>query len=616
MAAPIKIQFVDRREYNPQDPIQEIDLADIRITAPAEISVCFPSPQGHKQNNFNGFLSPVDITKDGQSAVKNQKILILKTSDYNTLKEKSTISKCNVKDGKKCIDIIQISISFKQPKGCLGFLFEQPRYTAEVVRAGECPNGKDADGDETTIVLIEWEDNDQIPPFAEIDSIRGINSLSQITYQFDQLTNLIISPDPAGDPGDPIKSATEYSPSQITRIYPSQLQVVTQTNEYKNGITSDTNCIAVLDTGLKFSTQGASYQDKSGNFIDFKVANPFLTCGLESDSLGYNAVTDYLKVYKAAILDYDPNNIAFGFYSEVFKKIQNMELTREDIINTPYDDNLVDEIDEAGCCKPQVGRHGTIISAIINQKNNWPVLPVKVFNAAGFGTFFDLLCGLNYVIGQKKAGLNIQALNASFVGSFLEGSQELNFLEEKFQEIASLGIWIASAAGNEDVNLDSNKKYPACFSIDKMITVGTATIPYLVNRNNSPTNYEQNLAPSIRQAILNLPALTLLASPQNLSIIRDTNWLSTNNISPQVVHLAVGNSDIETDELPSPFYSGSETFTGTSIATAYTSAMMTVHLPYNGNRNSLIDLLSSGRQSDTLRSTVNNGRLMLVNTEH
>lgn len=607
MAAPIKIQFVDRREYNPQDPIPEIDLADIRITAPAEISVCSP-PKGQEQNNFNGFLSPVDITTDGQFAVKNQKILILKTSDYNTLREKSTISKCNVKDRKKCIDIIQISISFKQPKGCLGFLFEQPRYTAEVVRAGECPNGKDADGHETTIVLIEWEDNDQIPPFAEIDNIATIS-------QFSQLTNLIISPDPAGDPGDPIKSATESSPSQITHIYPSQLQVVTQINEYRNGITSDSHCVAVLDTGLKYSTKGAKYQNRSGKSIYFKVAKPHHTCGLESDSLGYNAVTDYLKVYKAAILDYDPNNIASGFYGEVFKKIQNMELTREDIINTPYDDNLVDEIDEAGCYKHQVGRHGTIISAIINQKNNWPVLPVKVFNAAGLGTFFDLLCGLNYVIGQKKAGLNIQALNASFVGSFLEGSQELNFLEEKFQEIASLGIWIAAAAGNEDVNLDSNKKYPACFSIDKMITVGTATIPYLVNRNNSPTNYEQNLAPSIRQAILNLPALTLLASPQNLSIIRDTNWFSTNNISPQVVHLAVGNSDIETDELPSPFYSGSETFTGTSIATAYVSAMMTVHLPYNGNRNSLIDLLSSGRQSDTLRSTVNNGRLMLVNTE-
>lgn len=126
---------------------------------------------------MNGFLSPVGTTKDGQLAVKNQKILILKTSDYNTLREKSIISKCNEKDKKKCIDTIQISISFKQPKGCLGFLFEQPRYTAELVRAGECPNGKDANGDETTIVLIEWEDNDQIPPFAEIDNITTISQL-------------------------------------------------------------------------------------------------------------------------------------------------------------------------------------------------------------------------------------------------------------------------------------------------------------------------------------------------------------------------------------------------------------------------------------------------------
>lgn len=607
MASPIKIQFVDRRAYNPHDLIPEADLPNIRITVPTEIPVCSPPPKGLEQNNFNGFLSPVGTTKDGQLAVKNQKILILKTSDYNTLREKSIISKCNEKDKKKCIDTIQISISFKQPKGCLGFLFEQPRYTAEVVRAGECPNG-----DETTIVLIEWEDNAQIPSFTEIENIREINSGSQPIDQFDQLTNLIISPDPAGDPGDPIKSATESSPSQIIHIYPSQLQTVTQSNEYRKGIPPDTPCIAVLDTGLKFSEKGASYQDKSGNFINFKVAKPFPTCGLGSDSLGYNAVTDYLKVYKAAFLNYDPTSIASSFYSNVFTKIQNRELTREDIINTPYDDNLVDEIDEAGCHKCQVGRHGTIISAIINQKNDWPVLPVKVFNAAGHGTFFDLLCGLNYVLGQKRAGLKIQALNASFVGSFLEGSQELIFLEKKFKEIASLDIWIIAAAGNEDINLDSNKKYPACFSIDKLITVGTATIPYLVNRSNSSTNSERNLAPNIRQAILNLPALRPLSSPQNLSITRDTNWFSTNNISSQFVHLAVGNSALGTDEFPSPFYRGSETFTGTSIATAYVSAALTLHPLSNSNRNSLIGLLTSGSQSGTLTNTVENGRLMLV----
>ena len=610
MGVPIKVFKVSGAERVQAEEISEADLPNIRITAPSKIRDCLIS---EKSGNLNGFLSPVGITLDKQIAAENQKILILGTKEYEELKKNSarTIS------GKYgSIEIVEIKISFKPTS--IGFFRSlgnliyrifprlRPTSTARVLRAGECPNSTD-----TTIILIEWEKTNGATAFEEINTITGINSNSIIISAFNQLLNLIISPDPAGDPGDPIKSPSESFSSQIIKIYESQLEAITTRGLY---LTHAVPCVAVLDTGLKFSNkQGASYKNKQGIDTAFSVVTPHPTCGLSAtDSLGYNAVTDYLKVYNAAMLGVIPSDPSWQIYDKVITKIQANGLTREQIINTPYDDNLVDEIDETGCLNPMVGRHGTIISAIINQRGNVPVLPVKIFNAAGYGTFFDLICGLNYVLGQKKAGLNIQTLNASFVGSFLENSGELDFLKRKFEEITAQDIWIIAAAGNEDVDLGRQKKYPACFPLDKIITVGTSTQSYLLRRLSGPQSNPQLPINDTLLTILNLPAVRRLTLSTNLEVIRDTNWISSNNLSSQFVHIAVGNLKTGTDEFPSPFQNGADTFTGTSIAVAYASAAVVLFMTHSRDRDTLIDNISNGGRRDSLITTVKGGHLLLI----
>ncbi len=107
-------------------------------------------------------------------------------------------------------------------------------------------------------------------------------------------------------------------------------------------------------------------------------------------------------------------------------------------------------------------------------------MPVKVFNCAGFGTLFDILCGCNYVISRKIGGDNIKVLNASFSGSL--NAQGRLLFRNKIIAITELhGIWVVAAAGNQHFDLGLSPLYPAQWGLpvsqgglEKVITVTSA----------------------------------------------------------------------------------------------------------------------------------------------
>ncbi|NLD97645.1 MAG: S8 family serine peptidase [Synergistaceae bacterium] len=146
--------------------------------------------------------------------------------------------------------------------------------------------------------------------------------------------------------------------------------------------------------------------------------------------------------------------------------------------------------------------HGTHVAGIIGAVGNngigvtgvnWKVslLAVKVLDSEIRGNDAGIIAGLNYVLEQKERGLNIRVANMSLTGwrePILD--QEKNPYGAACKALSDAGVILVVAAGNEKQNLDSpdeyydwsnfrwvdlrgKRPYPACFTFENMITVGS-----------------------------------------------------------------------------------------------------------------------------------------------
>ena len=120
--------------------------------------------------------------------------------------------------------------------------------------------------------------------------------------------------------------------------------------------------------------------------------------------------------------------------------------------------------------------HGTAVATIIGAEGNnglgntgvdWHVtiLPVEIGTAAGV-TDQSLINGINYVIGLKQKGVNIVAINASYLSFSFPGLAAMNAV----QNAGNNGILYVAAAGNNAMNLDT--VIPSGFLPSNMIMVG------------------------------------------------------------------------------------------------------------------------------------------------
>lgn len=150
--------------------------------------------------------------------------------------------------------------------------------------------------------------------------------------------------------------------------------------------------------------------------------------------------------------------------------------------NNPYDDNH--------------NKHGSRIAAIISQTMNHKVriLPLKVINSQGVGTLFDIFCGFEYLLSNRLPE-KPRVINASW-GFY---STEVNsLLTDYVNRLNDKGMWLINAAGNRGdlsgnapVDLNSDNRYPACYSstLFNVLTVttvrGHASTGYTVVENFS-----------------------------------------------------------------------------------------------------------------------------------
>jgi subtilisin family serine protease len=109
--------------------------------------------------------------------------------------------------------------------------------------------------------------------------------------------------------------------------------------------------------------------------------------------------------------------------------------------------------------------HGTrvshLISKTLQEKNvNFQILPVKVFNQNGEGTYFDILCGFKYATNNS----DVNIINMSF-GWYDDQFQLL----EKFITEAQEDVLITTSAGNYGVNTDQILHFPSGYENSNII---------------------------------------------------------------------------------------------------------------------------------------------------
>ncbi|MBI5766349.1 MAG: PQQ-binding-like beta-propeller repeat protein [Verrucomicrobia bacterium] len=122
--------------------------------------------------------------------------------------------------------------------------------------------------------------------------------------------------------------------------------------------------------------------------------------------------------------------------------------------------------------------HGTHVAGIVGAAGNngvasagvaWKVqlMAVKVFPATGGGRNSEITAGINYAIRNGAHLIN---------GSYGETGSG-GFDPDEFAAIAAArdaGILFVAAAGNDAVNLDVSRHYPASHALDNIVTVGNS----------------------------------------------------------------------------------------------------------------------------------------------
>ncbi|MEW7279478.1 S8 family serine peptidase [Aquimarina sp. 2201CG1-2-11] len=183
----------------------------------------------------------------------------------------------------------------------------------------------------------------------------------------------------------------------------------------------------------------------SGGVVDVNIA--ILDTGIQFDYIGFDKPFLY-------------NSLANGSSCQDGK---DTEISGWDFVNQDYVAN-----DNNG--------HGTIVTDLISQKLedlgiSYRILPIKIFNKEGKGTYFDLLCG--YRFAAKKPGMNVINMSFGWCG-------EPQFLLKKFiTETENKGkILIVASAGNTGSDNDVISHYPSSYTNANVLSIAAMNTPF------------------------------------------------------------------------------------------------------------------------------------------
>ena len=148
-------------------------------------------------------------------------------------------------------------------------------------------------------------------------------------------------------------------------------------------------------------------------------------------------------------------------------------------------DNDADGINEGNQDILDQNGHGTYVTKIIldeveSSGYTAQILPLKVFDAEGRGSYWDVLCALAYVKNINENGGNISIVNASFGGSMPQAIFEVDaqgnpsLFAEMLEELNNLNTLVVTSAGNkgQDNELGPDRDFLSFFDADNILSVG------------------------------------------------------------------------------------------------------------------------------------------------
>lgn len=118
--------------------------------------------------------------------------------------------------------------------------------------------------------------------------------------------------------------------------------------------------------------------------------------------------------------------------------------------------------------------HGSAVSYIVNnhlRANEIPhqLLPVKVCDANGVASYFNILCGLNYALTRA------QIVQMS-LGWYDDGSGEgVNTIFSNLLSKYEKKVLVVTSAGNSTINNDAYDHYPSSYPQDNVLAIAAAT---------------------------------------------------------------------------------------------------------------------------------------------
>lgn len=144
------------------------------------------------------------------------------------------------------------------------------------------------------------------------------------------------------------------------------------------------------------------------------------------------------------------------------------------------------------------GNNGIGVSGI-----NWrgKVMGVRFMGADGRGDLSAAIRGINYVIEQKKRGVNVRVMNNSWGGG---GYSEP--LRSAIDKAGQAGIVFVAAAGNDTNDNDSSPSYPAAYDLPNVIAVGA------VGQDGALASFSNYGAQSVKIAA---PGVSILSTIPN-----------------------------------------------------------------------------------------------------
>ncbi len=182
--------------------------------------------------------------------------------------------------------------------------------------------------------------------------------------------------------------------------------------------------------------------------------------------------------------------------------------------------------------------HGSVVAGIAGAKGNnnkgitgmnWTVrmMSVRVLNDAGMGDTGDIAAGVRYAM---RNGADI--INLSFVGNETD-----TVLAQIINEATAAGVMIFAAAGNNNINLDQQPRYPVCN--DNVIGVGGTDQndarfkTYANSQISNASNYGDTCVDIAAPATSYLSTI-VYAPDQSLESYYASGWSGTSLATPVV----------------------------------------------------------------------------------